>query len=178
MSGSIITNNAAFVAKQTMLSLSHSPVKKTLHKMIYLIQKAGIDLGYDYHLYFYGPYSEDLDDDIVALQFRDGVEMEITDYGHRLSIDSEVSVSLCENECKYEGKIIEIIKHYTAEKWKPKSLELLATAVYAHEHGVGKDAQSIIAGVKKIKGDKYKDSEIENILSEFEFLGIELEKSS
>ncbi|MCL2565696.1 MAG: hypothetical protein FWE24_07800 [Defluviitaleaceae bacterium] len=176
---SIVQNNAAFVIKQISNNLPEPPVKKTLHKMIYLIQKSGVYLGYDYHLYFYGPYSAELDSDVTNLVANGIIEMKYTEYGHRLVPDKESAVSLSEEVDEVdEERVKNIINHYIGKEksWTAKRLELLATAVYAYEHGSGKDEQSILAGVKRIKGEKYTDSEILEVLSEFDFLGLAIEK--
>jgi len=51
---------------------------------------------------------------------------------------------------------------------------LLATAVYAYEHGSDKDDKSVLDGVKRIKGDKYSDKEIIDSFGEFVFLNLPL----
>jgi len=38
--------------------------KTRLQKTVYLLQEMGIDLGYDFDYHFYGPYSEEIDDDV------------------------------------------------------------------------------------------------------------------
>ena len=174
MSESTVKNNAAFVINQIyQMRNDNAPVKKTVQKMIYLIQNAGIDLGYDYHLYFYGPYSSDLDEDTVNLALDNVIAMNYGEWGHKLTPQNG-NVLLIDGIDPEPVK--EIISHYS--HWSPRRLELLATAVYAHEHGKGKDAESILMRVKKIKGDKYGDNEIRDILNEFEFLNIHIETES
>ena len=177
MSEDTVVNNAAFVINQIYQMSSSdvpvAPVKKTVQKMIYLIQNAGINLGYDYHLYFYGPYSADLDGDTMNLVSENIITMEYSNWGHKLTPLNN-NVSLTDNIDSESVK--RIIEHYSDKSWNPRKLELLATAVYAHEHGEGKDMKSVLTKVKKIKGDKYSDREIQDILSEFEFLNIPLEE--
>ena len=168
-----VFNNAAYVIKQINAALGGPPVKKTLHKMIYLIQKSGADLGYDYHLYFYGPYSADLDSAVMELVADGVVGMEYTEYGHRLGVKAKTGSVLSEDAD--EEKVNKVIDYFIGNGWKARKLELLATAVYAHECGAKKDRQGVIEGVKKIKGDKYNDSEIKEVLKEFDFLGLKFE---
>ncbi|MCL2407075.1 MAG: hypothetical protein FWC95_04025 [Defluviitaleaceae bacterium] len=180
MSEFIVQNNAAYVIKQISNRLDgfpeNHPVKKTVHKMIYLIQKAGVNLGYNYHLYFYGPYSSDLDEEIGVLVADGNIEMKYTAHGHRLGPRTyEIELEeFVENEVDRE-RIDMIINHYIPG-WRPKQLELLATAVYVHEHNTKKDHESIISGIKHIKGSKYSHEEILNVLCEFNFLGITLDE--
>jgi len=38
-----------------------------LHKMIYTMKKNGVDLGYNFIIYSFGPYSKELDEDLRLL---------------------------------------------------------------------------------------------------------------
>jgi hypothetical protein len=60
-------------------------------------------------------------------------------------------------------------------KYKNKSandLELLATAIYAHTCLAVKTEESVIGGVRKVKGDKYSECEIRKAMEDFPYFGI------
>ena len=51
----IIADNAAHIVKRINDIWGKKPGKKTLQKLVYLIQQKGINLNYDYGIHFYGP---------------------------------------------------------------------------------------------------------------------------
>lgn len=130
------------------------PCKKAVQKIVYLIEEAGEDLGYDYGIHFYGPYSAELDYELQDLNARGILGIDYTPYGHLLSApEASGNIKL--------GKTAErILRSYGAES--PSRLELLATALFVERGIRAKDKKGIIAGVKKIKGSKYSDEQIEN----------------
>ena len=57
-----MVNNHAIVNIVNRITKENAPpCKKTLQKIVFLIQAKQIDLGCDYGIHFYGPYSADLD---------------------------------------------------------------------------------------------------------------------
>ena len=57
-----MVNNSAIVnIIESITKKNGAPCKKTLQKMVYLIEKKGVSIGCDYGIHFYGPYSSDLD---------------------------------------------------------------------------------------------------------------------
>jgi hypothetical protein len=95
----------------------------------------------------------------------------LTGYSHKLSVNDryETLSALTPEE---ERTVDEIIGRYKA--YKPAELELLTTAIYAYEHLREKSRANVMAGVKKIKGEKFSDVEIEEAMREFSYFGIKL----
>ena len=60
-------------------------------------------------------------------------------------------------------------KNFTAS-----DLELLTTAIYVYDYIGAKTKEGIKVNVKKIKGDKYSDHEIETAIKEFAYFNISL----
>jgi len=46
------------------------PGKKVLQKLVYLIEKKGLNLGFDYSIHYYGPYCAQLDDAVHSLEMQ------------------------------------------------------------------------------------------------------------
>lgn len=131
------------------------PCKKTVQKIVYLIQEAGEDLGFGYGIHFYGPYSADLDYEIQDLSASGMLAVEKKEYGHFLSVDideqSEINSSLIDSTIERFGNK------------SPAWLELLATTLFVQRE---KGNAHIAAGVEKIKGSKYSADEINQAISE------------
>jgi len=53
-----------------MISEYQSPGKKALQKLVYLVERKGLDLGYDYSIHYYGPYSSELDYAVHSLEMQ------------------------------------------------------------------------------------------------------------
>ena len=134
------------------------PCKKTVQKMVYLIQEKGINWEYDYSIHFYGPYSAELDSEIRYLNYCGKLNIDITSRQHTVSVVEEnISTTL-------EDKAIEIIKCFAAKK--PSDLELLTTALYVQREVPSATYEDICDGVIKIKKNKYKQDAIKSAIDE------------
>lgn len=134
-----------------------APCKKTLQKIVFLIEAKGINLGCDYGIHFYGPYSTDLDYTIRELNDDGILNIEYTQMEHNISVKDKTSCKKFENDT-----VTAIINEFGAET--ASELELLATALYVYIIS-SKDASKIENGVRKIKGEKYSDSRIQGAIS-------------
>lgn len=67
----------------------HGPYKKTVQKIIYLMEEAGKDPEFSYTIHFYGPYSAELDYEIQNLTLEGYLDIEYTNFGHFLSVSSD-----------------------------------------------------------------------------------------
>lgn len=133
-----------------------SPCKKTVQKIVYLIEEAGENLGYDYGIHFYGPYSAELDYELQDLNAQGILKIDYTEHGHLLSAPK------ASENIELESTSERIIQSYGTES--PSQLELLATTLFVERETRTKDKKSVISGVKKIKGSKYNDGQIENAI--------------
>jgi uncharacterized protein YwgA len=171
MKGESMKNNVAYIIQKIGALYEGVPGKKALQKLVFLMQKKGLDLGYDYGLHFYGPYSGSLDAETMSLCMDGVVDIDYSGYSHKLSVNDryEALSALTPEE---ERTVDEVIGRYKA--YKPAELELLTTAIYAYEHLREKSRANVMAGVKKIKGEKFSDAEIEEAMREFSYFGIKL----
>lgn len=151
-----MVNNAAIVSIIKKISDKNSaPCKKTLQKMVFLIEAKQVDLGCAYGIHFYGPYSSDLDFAVRELCDEDVLNIEYTNTEHRISIKDDSAIE------EYNNQIVDEIVDEFAEE-TPSELELLATALYVYLND--KDINRIKRGVIKIKGNKYSEKRIDEAI--------------
>ena len=62
------------------------PGKKALQKLIYLMEKKGVDLGFNFSIHYYGPYSSTLDDAVHGLQMQGVIEIVPDGMSHRIHV--------------------------------------------------------------------------------------------
>lgn len=148
-----MVNNNAIVTIIDKITKTHgAPCKKTLQKMVFLIEAKKVDLGCDYGIHFYGPYSADLDFAVRELCDEGVLKIDYTPMDHLISVaDSSLVGDYSDNT------VDQVIASFGHES--PGELELIATALYVYL--CLNDKEKIKAGIKKIKGSKYSDSRID-----------------
>jgi len=155
-----MVNNSAIVniIDQITEVSGEAPCKKTLQKMVYLIEEKNIDLGCEYGIHFYGPYSADLDFAVRELCDQGVLWIDYTPMDHKIMVEDKSQLSSDYSNAEMD----KIIK--TFAKCSPSDLELLATALYVY--GKKNDVETIPDGVKKIKGSKYNDTRINKAIDQ------------
>ncbi|HVJ50598.1 Panacea domain-containing protein [Desulfitobacterium sp.] len=147
------------------------PGKKTLQKLVYLIQEKGANLGYQYCIHYYGPYSSVLDYSLQSLERLGIIKLKRQGMGS-LIIPNSMQDILTEEEdvSKLSEMDMEIIK-YVLEKFahrSPKELELITTTDFVAKDIFRKkgyvNKMEIINGVIHIKDTKFSQLEIENAI--------------
>jgi uncharacterized protein YwgA len=124
-----------------------------LQKAVYLLQELlGVQLGYDFVLYRFGPFSFDLRDDLTELQADElleplpsppyGPSLVPTDISRRLR--SRVSIS------KQDADKIHFVASRLQDKWVT-DLESLATALYVWKTEGIDSVDGIAREVQKLK---------------------------
>ena len=138
---------------------STTPGKKMVQKLIYLIERKGIDLGLDYRIHFYGPYSSDLDQYLHLYESEGLLKIDTSGTTHKINmISNNKDTSLTHIE---ETIINDIISKFISKS--PQDLEILTTTDFVACDLIEKDrlsTEGIIASVKKIKGSKFTVQEI------------------
>lgn len=131
------------------------PCKKTLQKMVFLIEEKGLNIGCDYGIHFYGPYSSDLDFAVHELTDEGVLNIEYTPMNHFISINDDSKIESYENE-----EMDNVIDEFAKES--PSELELIATVLYLYlnVHNIEK----VRSGVLKIKGEKYSIAQINSAI--------------
>jgi len=161
-----LKNNVAYIIKSITDIRGSTPGKKTLQKMVFLIQQKGVKLNYEYGLHFYGPYCAELDNETSALSSDGIIQFDYSGYSHQMAIkDGYIVEPLLSQE--QTNTVNEVINRFI--KYSPSELELLTTAIYVYDNIGNKSIKNIIEGVKKIKGQKYSETQINNIIDDFSF---------
>lgn len=131
--------------------VSETPGKKKLQKIIYLIEEKGFDLGFDYRIYYYGPYSSDLDFAVREMNIDGLLTIDYSRSEHKIAVAEGISCSKDDNPI-----INEVIELYGKDS--PSDLELCATALYVFKQV--NDKTKVEEGVRKLKGTKYNSVQI------------------
>jgi len=156
-----------------MISKIQAPGKTALQKIVYLIERNGVNLDFDYSIYYYGPYSSLLDYSIQSLELEGAIELEQdgftqriynTDIGKGLIAENGFS-GFSQIELEKINFVLDNFANFSA-----RQLELSTTTDYVaveikERHG-NFDDDLIINGVKNIKGSKFSDTEIANAIKD------------
>lgn len=148
----MVNNNAIVSVIDKITEVNGAPCKKTLQKIVFLIEAKNISLGCDYGIHFYGPYSADLDFAVRKLCDEGVLKIDYTPLDHLISVLNRSAVEAYSNDT-----VNEVITSFGKES--PSELELIATALYVYISLNKKE--KIKDCVKKLKGDKYSDSRID-----------------
>jgi len=149
------------------------PGKKALQKLIYLMERKGLNLGFNYSIHYYGPYSSDLDDAIHSLEMQGVIEIKYEGQTHKI-----VPTELLETEkniiTTQESKIIDtVLKTYA--NMTAHELELLTTTDYVAgelcRQGSSCQDEAIIDGVTVIKGQKFSADQIAKAIQQLKTNG-------
>lgn len=149
--------------------------KKAVQKLMYLIERKGVEFDLDYTIHFFGPYSAKLDNILHVLESDEIIEINTTSRTHTVSI---IDSSKCEGQ-KLSSKDKKTVE-YVLNRFGNKSafeLEGIATLDYVACNFAGSDEKSdndIINGVKRIKGTKFNAPQLSQyleMLKEYQYLG-------
>ena len=135
------------------------PGKKTVQKLIYLVERKGLGLGLDYTIHFYGPYSADLDHELHFMEANNVISINTSGMTHTIKMPKRQRnnpLSTQENDVLTD--VLNVFSNKSALE-----LEVITTTDYAANEMI-RDSElsqeSIISLVKKIKGDKFSNSQI------------------
>lgn len=151
-----MVNNSAIVSIIDKITKNNcAPCKKTLQKVVFLIEAKNVNIGCDYGIHFYGPYSSDLDFAIRELSDAGILQIEYTPMEHRISvIDGSIGADFSDETAD------SVIEEFSKDS--PSELELIATALYVYIQT--KDKDKVKKGVLKIKGSKYSETRIDSAI--------------
>lgn len=134
--------------------------KTPLVKLLYLAQELqGIDLGYDFDLYTFGPFDSTILYELDRLEENKIVDVELVKdgwgYNIKLLVNEIESIDKVE-----ETALTTIVEEYGS--FTPKRLEILATLLYLSRGGVA--SNELVSSVKGIK-PRYTIDDIQHELS-------------
>lgn len=150
------------------------PGKKVVQKIMYLIERRGVDLNLNFKIHFYGPYSSELDDLLRYYEAMDIININTEKRTHLISIKDYNQVKSVEgNFTEVDRKKIDfVVKHFSNQP--AQVLEAYATLDYVSQvlksNGIG-DEEEIINKVIEIKGSKYNKDILFKYLHELKELG-------
>jgi len=148
--------------------------KKAVQKLMYLIERKGVEFKLDYKIHFFGPYSSKLDNILHVLESDEIIHINTTGRTHTVSV---IDVSKCGGEelSSEEKDTVEYVISRFGDKTAIE-LEGIATLDYVACNLAGSDRKSdndIVDGVKRIKGTKFSDSQLYQyleIMKEYQYL--------
>ena len=132
--------------------------KKKLQKLMYLIERKGVQLDLRYSIHFFGPYSSKLDHIIHILENEDWLDIDTSGQTHRIIMKKEGNGQLS----KEDNILVDMVRKAFYDK-SPMELEALTTIDYVATtllHGNATRAD-VIKQVKIIKGKKFSSQELE-----------------
>jgi|LSQX01.1.fsa_nt_gb uncharacterized protein YwgA len=156
-----LNRNKKIVEVLETINSYQKPGKKTVQKLLYLIERRGVELDLDYRIHFFGPYSATLDDMLHALQNNEVIDIDASGTTHTICVKDS---SRCEGKglFPWEKELVNSVIEEFRDK-NASELEAITTLDYvAHSmKGIGelKDID-IIKGVKEIKGTKYSEAQL------------------
>lgn len=147
------------------------PGKKTLQKLVYLIERKGIKLGFAYSIHYYGPYSSELDYAIHRLEMQGALTIIPEGMTHQISMTEDPDLIREEEVAALSGeelqKIEAVITKFAAKT--AYDLEAITTTDYVAQqlkaNGGLWDQDSLVEGVRKIKGEKFSQEKIEEAIA-------------
>ena len=155
-----------------LLSLLKVRSRKSLQKLIYLLQKAEkVPLSLDYRMYYYGPYSRELDHKIRMLELLELVEVDRDVNGIPTYHLIESVGSSLEADAELDSKLDRVVRRFG--NMTPNDLELLTSVHYlatAHE-GASKDVDRLFQEILAWKGPKFTHRQLESALEKLRELG-------
>lgn len=143
--------------------------KTKFQKLIFFLQLLDVPLGYDFEMYYYGPYSKYLNSRLYNLHFEKYVEINKaeTQSGSDIKLGEKADEILNNSNIeKYSDNINEVIKKFSKEN--SNELGIYATIVMVYNYAKNRkedtdkefNKDEIIEIVKKIKS--IDDKNIEN----------------
>jgi len=134
--------------------------KTPLVKLLYLAQELqGIDLGYDFDLYTFGPFDSTILYELDRLEEDKDVDVEPAQngWGYDIKLLTSEIETVDEDE---EAALTAIVEEYGS--FTAKRLEILATLLYFSRGGISSD-EELVSSVKGIK-PRYSISDINSEL--------------
>lgn len=144
--------------------------KTKIQKIIYFLQEAfGVPLDYVYTMYYFGPYSEELDNDLLDMKLQDYLNIgpDTTGYGYHVCPGNEVIASIGDTIKPYARQLDECVDNFGV--FPALYLELLGT-LYFVKHSEDKlTKEEVIKKVIRLK-PKFDMPEIEKFYEKLEGL--------
>ena len=126
--------------------------KIQLQKLAYFLQESyGIPLGYTFRMHHYGPYSRELDDDLLKLRLMGFIDMQaaISGYGFHVTKLCDAEPGWAKALARYESQLGDVIEKLG--DMPAYLLEVYATIHYVSQLVEGASAEQIEGIVHHLK---------------------------
>jgi len=126
--------------------------KIRMQKLVYFLQWIfNVPLGYDYKMHYYGPYSDELNDDLIAMQMNNNLEIgaDPSGYGYHIIPGTEAVTTRDEILGKYSENISKCLSEF--DKFNPNELEIISTLHFAKYVAGVPDEDKIIEKTSMLK---------------------------
>ena len=133
--------------------LARGPIRgrKRLQKLAYFLQEAEHQpLGFDFRMYYYGPYSPNLDARLQLLESLDLIRVDDEDGVAEYSINDASNLS---GQPTMKKKIARVLENF--EEFSASQIELYATVHFLARRNADKNHQRLISQLRAWKGSKF-----------------------
>lgn len=136
----------------------HQIGKKKLQKLMYLIERKGVQLDLRYSIHFFGPYSARLDHVIHILENEEWLDIDTSRQTHRIIMKESASTQIEEESAlaEEESALVDMVRRAFYDR-TPMELEALTTIDYVANTLLSGKAvrEAVIKQVQVIKGKKF-----------------------
>lgn len=143
------------------LNLSTLKDRKLLQKKIYILQESGLNLGYHFGWYIYGPYSPDLTRDAFDLS------MQLT---HAPKTMRKETLTLSEQSIL--RKLSTFLSSISSGNELADRLEAIASLHFLMKENPSLKESEVISKFKQLKGNRFRDKEIQGSMKKLRKSGI------
>lgn len=126
--------------------------KIRIQKLVYFLQWVfQVPLGYDYKMHHYGPYSDELNDDLIVMQLNNQVEVgaDPSGYGYHIILGSEAVATMDEIIGKYSSQMDKCLG--ALREFEPSQLEVLSTLHFVKYIAGVSDESTVIEKTAMLK---------------------------
>lgn len=155
----------AYVQALGRICEKRSRGKKAIQKLMYLMERKGVNFELDYTIHFFGPYSAKLDGIFHRLESDEVVNIDTSGRTHLINI---LDTSMCKGGAlsQEENKIVDYIINEFGDK-PAFELEGIATLDYVacNLPSEKQNDVDILNEVKRIKGSKFTYQQLKEYLA-------------
>lgn len=156
-------NKCGIIAVEICKKIKPAPGKKMMQKLFYLVERKGVNLGLNYTIHYFGPYSVILDNMLHIFEAEDIINIDVSTPTHFIESGS----------CKPEGELeyseqailLEVLNEFSNKT--PLDLEAMTTMDYVANKmlSINYVDNKIIEKTLVIKGSKFLRADLEKGLS-------------
>jgi uncharacterized protein YwgA len=147
-----MAQEARFAVIRHMVAKLGDIGKIQMQKLVYFLQEIfQVPFGYDYKMHHYGPYSDELNDDLIIMQLNNHVEVgaDPSGYGYHIILGSESVAKMDEVIGKYSSQMNKCLD--ALGESEPSRLEVLSTLHFVKYIAGVSDESTVIEKTAMLK---------------------------